>query len=71
MTIFRQIYAAMTDVIDLFFADDTVLISREVRKILSNKEDAKKYNEAISQLKYSDRVEITLSTGETIILIKP
>jgi len=69
MTIFRQIYAAMTDVIDLFFADDTVLISREARKILSNKEDTEKYKRAIEQLKYRDSVEITLSTGEIITLV--
>ena len=64
--IFNQIWYSCATVLDLLFGDDLNVMSREVREILSNPEDAKLYKEACDAPK---PVTITFSNGRTLTLV--
>jgi hypothetical protein len=53
-----------------FFTSDLDVMSEEVRKILSNPEDAKKYKNAIGEIeKGKSEVTIELSDSTTLTLV--
>lgn len=70
MNLFRQVLNMIVTALDLFFEDDTDVMSRTARQIFSNKEDKQKYIEAIGKINHGSKEEtIILSTGEAITLI--
>lgn len=72
MTTPNQILSALSSTLNLFFADDTVLLSQEARYILNHPTDKQKYKYAINALKHPHikSATISLHTGYKITLIK-
>ncbi|MEX2410969.1 MAG: hypothetical protein WD607_06275 [Candidatus Paceibacterota bacterium] len=57
-------------VLNDFFNSDTEVMSKDIKKIMSNPEDKKKYLNAIKQLKVENKksAEVTFSNKEKMIL---
>ena len=58
--ILLQIKDAIKSVIRTLFVPDMDVMSDEVRQILANPEDAKKYKEAINDLAKGEKKEVTI-----------
>ncbi len=69
--ILYDISDAIKNVIKTFFASDSELMSDEVRQILSNPEDAKKYKDAIKKIGEGTEqsITITLSDNRELTLV--
>lgn len=67
-----QISEAIRNVVKVLFASDIDVMSDEVRQILSNPEDAKKYKDAVRQIEEdtTHSVTITLSNNKQLTLIQ-
>lgn len=69
--ILLQIRDAMRRVMDTFLSSDLDVMSSEVRDILSNPEDAKKYKEAVTKIEKGEKeVTIELSNNSKLTLIQ-
>lgn len=69
----RSIYLTLIEagkVLNDFFNSDTDVMSKDIKKIMSNPEDKKKYLEAIKQLKVDNKksAEVTFSNKEKMTL---
>jgi hypothetical protein len=65
--ILKTIRNAALGVLDFFRCDDLAVMSREVREILANKSDAKKYKDAVNSKRRP--ITVTFENGNTITLI--
>ncbi len=69
--VLSQITGALKTVLRSFFASDLDVMSDEVREILSNPDDAKKYMDAVNQIENGqNEVTITLSNNKQLTLIQ-
>ena len=70
--ILYQISDAIKNVIKTFFASDLEVMSDEVRQILSNREDAEKYKDAVKKIEEDKlpSITITLSDERELTLIQ-
>jgi acetone carboxylase gamma subunit len=64
-------YSTVSNLLKVVFASDTDVMSNEVRQIMSNPKDRKKFMEAIDRLKTEGSSEetITLSDNSTLTLV--
>ena len=62
--IFSQISGAIRNVIRIFFTTDLDVMSDEVRQILANPEDAKKYREAIKKIETGTESEVKIELSD-------
>lgn len=72
LLIFYQISDALKNVIKTFFSSDLDIMSDEVRQILSNPEDAKKYKNAVKEIEKNNlpSITITLSDKSELTLVQ-
>lgn len=70
--ILETITHAVRNVIRTFFASDLDVMSDEVRQILSNPDDAKKYRQAIDDIRTGKEKEVTiqLSNKRSLTLVQ-
>jgi len=65
--VLTQISGALRSVINSFFSNDLDVMSEEVRQILSNKDDAEKYKEAVKKIESGEQtITITLSNNKEL-----
>lgn len=72
METLKNIGFALSNVIGSYFKSDLDVMSDEVRTIMSNPDDKRKYIEAVDKLRSpnaSTSEEVTFSTGKKITLI--
>lgn len=63
----KQVFKHLRLVIDRIFEDDLAVMSLEVREILSHKEDAKKYTDAVNSKERP--LTVTFHNGNSLTLI--
>lgn len=74
MSILEELNIAVHNVLDVFFASDTDVMSRKVKQIMANPEDKEKYLNALKAIKEMEEQgqqgakTITLSTAEKLTL---
>ena len=72
MSVFNRIFKEAKEVFSTYFVSDDQLLSSDIKQILDNPEDRKKYFEAIDQLKDQEKpvkeVELELSNEKRITL---
>ena len=74
MSILEELNIAVHNVLDVFFASDTDVMSRKVKQIMANPEDREKYLKALQAIKELEekgeqgKKTITLSTTEELTL---
>lgn len=51
MTIIKELSISMKSVLEIFFGSDTEVMSSQVRDIMANPEDKKKYLDALDKLR--------------------
>lgn len=70
MRTFKELFYAVRYVFKSYFPSDTELVSPEVKKILANPENRKKYLNAVEKLsKGSPMEEVKLEDGSSMTLV--